>query len=206
MSNELKSCPFCGSDDLITSLGPAAQDGHETVMCNQCESESAYRTWNKRSQSAPAGWQLVQAVDAAMIEMANISPPMRRSECERLIRAALAAAPKAEQPPVQCPAYSERIVPASTALIQWAWEDEPESTLFDEGYNAARRWVKMQLEYAVSKAPHPSDDVAKDALVSALEKISAIEDRYNCGDWDEIEEARNIAKEALAAYRAANPA
>lgn len=32
------------------------------------------------------------------------------------------------------------------ALRQWAMDDEPESTLFDEGYNAARRWVKMQLE------------------------------------------------------------
>lgn len=32
---------------------------------------------------------LTAAVDAAMIEMQNISPPLRRSECERLIRAAL---------------------------------------------------------------------------------------------------------------------
>ena len=31
----------------------------------------------------------------------------------------------------------------------------------------------------------------------ALQKIAAIEDRYNCGDWDEIEEAREIANEAL---------
>jgi hypothetical protein len=28
-------------------------------------------------------------VDAAMVEMSNIHPPLRRSECERLIRAAL---------------------------------------------------------------------------------------------------------------------
>lgn len=34
-------------------------------------------------------------------------------------------------------------------------------------------------------------------LLDALEKISSIENRYNCGDWDEIEEARNIALEAL---------
>ena len=32
-------------------------------------------------------------VDAAMVEMKNITPPLRRNECERLIRAALAAAP-----------------------------------------------------------------------------------------------------------------
>lgn len=35
---------------------------------------------------------LVDAVDAAMVEMANISPPLRRSECARLIRAALGSA------------------------------------------------------------------------------------------------------------------
>lgn len=34
-------------------------------------------------------WQL--AVDAAMAEMRSVSPPLRRSECEHLIRAALAA-------------------------------------------------------------------------------------------------------------------
>lgn len=34
---------------------------------------------------------LTAAVDAAMVEMRNISPPLRRSECERLIRAALPA-------------------------------------------------------------------------------------------------------------------
>lgn len=32
---------------------------------------------------------LSAAVDAAMVEMRNISPPLRRSECERLLRAAL---------------------------------------------------------------------------------------------------------------------
>ena len=44
--------------------------------------------------------------------------------------------------------YSAIDAPAEVpyALRQWAMDDEPESTLFDEGYNAARRWVKMQLE------------------------------------------------------------
>lgn len=35
------------------------------------------------------------------------------------------------------------------------------------------------------------------SLKNALERISKIEDRYNCGDWDEIEEARKIANEEL---------
>lgn len=34
---------------------------------------------------------LVEMVDRAMVEMRNIHPPMRRSDCERLIRAALSA-------------------------------------------------------------------------------------------------------------------
>lgn len=34
---------------------------------------------------------IMRMVDAAMIEMENIHPPMRRSECERLIRAAIDA-------------------------------------------------------------------------------------------------------------------
>jgi hypothetical protein len=38
---------------------------------------------------------MIAAVDAAMVEMANITPPLRRSECERLIRAALTAKPEA---------------------------------------------------------------------------------------------------------------
>lgn len=65
MSNELKPCPFCGSNDLITSLGPAAHnDGSEMVMCNQCESEANFKTWNTRAQPivsglVPDGWKLV---------------------------------------------------------------------------------------------------------------------------------------------------
>jgi hypothetical protein len=41
--------------------------------------------------------------------------------------------------------------------------------------------------------------LAKDAgrYLSALQEITAIEYRYNCGDWDEIEEARNIAIAAI---------
>ncbi len=35
-------------------------------------------------------------IDAAMVEMANITPPLRRSECKRLIRAALSAAPASQ--------------------------------------------------------------------------------------------------------------
>ena len=39
-------------------------------------------------------------------------------------------------------------------------------------------------------------------LHTALKRIAAIEDKMFGGDWDEIEEARNIAVDALAAYLA----
>lgn len=48
--------------------------------------------WNPGS-AAPAAQPLltVEMVDAAMVEMSNIHPPLKRSECERLLRAALAS-------------------------------------------------------------------------------------------------------------------
>lgn len=56
---------------------------------------------------------LVAAVDAAMVEMKNISPPLRRSECERLIRAAAECMPAPQQAtpePVGEPvAYREKL-------------------------------------------------------------------------------------------------
>lgn len=45
----------------------------------------------------------IAMIDAAMVEMANISPPLRRSECQRLIRAALSAAPAPQAQPVAQP-------------------------------------------------------------------------------------------------------
>lgn len=44
-------------------------------------------------QSEPANHRLTLMVDAAMVEMQGIYPPLRRSECQRLITAALSAAP-----------------------------------------------------------------------------------------------------------------
>ena len=45
----------------------------------------------RATPSTAAGGDLVRMVDAAMVEMVNIHPPLRRKECERLIRAALDA-------------------------------------------------------------------------------------------------------------------
>ena len=37
------------------------------------------------------------------------------------------------------------------------------------------------------------NDATKE-LLDALRRIASIENKYNCGDWDEIAEAREIAE------------
>ena len=57
------------------------------------------------------------------------------------------------------PCSRERIIPVPTALIKWAYEPESEDVShFNDGYDAARRWVKMQIDYAVKKAQEASHD------------------------------------------------
>lgn len=51
--------------------------------------EEATRLVQTEQQPEQRKW--VEMIDAAMLEMRNIAPPLRRSECARLIRAALAA-------------------------------------------------------------------------------------------------------------------
>lgn len=57
----------------------------------------------------------------------------------------------------------------------------------------------IDLEACLQVARDLADALEKerDRLRVALEKIAAIEDNTSGGDWDEIEEARKIAKEAL---------
>ena len=51
----------------------------------------------KHFPAPPPVQEITEDVDAAMVEMKNIYPPLRRSECERLIRAAKYAAPVERQ-------------------------------------------------------------------------------------------------------------
>lgn len=64
----------------------------------------------------------------------------------------------------------ERIIPTSAELIQWAWEEEPEETRFQEGYNAAKRWVKMQIEAGIAAPAAP----AADAWIPVSERLPNI--------------------------------
>lgn len=55
--------------------------------------EVAATTETAPTQSEHADHRLTLMVDAAMVEMQGIYQPLRRSECQRLITAALSAAP-----------------------------------------------------------------------------------------------------------------
>lgn len=55
-------------------------------------------------------------------------------------------------------------------------------------------WGNTQLTEALLKA-----EAQRDALLEALKKIAAIENRMFGSDWEEIDEAREIARAAIAA-------
>jgi hypothetical protein len=83
----------------------------------------------------PVADSMTARVDAAMVEMKNIHPPLRRSECERLIRAALASAPVARE--------------------AVSWEDVRDSlAMFLSGATgkASKHWV-APLEDATASGP-----------------------------------------------------
>ena len=67
-----------GTRDVDQAALRAAIDGAEAIL--------------RSADGVDVAANLVEMVDAAMVEMKNIHPPLRRSECERLIRAALESA------------------------------------------------------------------------------------------------------------------
>ena len=83
------------------------------------------------NQSHVAGLEQV----IGLIDLVEHHPPVL-DQARRILVKLVAMIEQAKASPAEVP----------YALRQWAMDDEPESTLFDEGYNAARRWVKMQLE------------------------------------------------------------
>lgn len=76
--------------------------GH--IVCDYCTplahslqrsmAARGYASMDPQRQRELAAERMTEMVDAAMAEMSNIHPPIRRSECERLIRAALGALEK----------------------------------------------------------------------------------------------------------------
>lgn len=88
----------------------------------------------------------------------------------------------------------ERIIPTSAELIQWAWEEEPEETRFQEGYNAAKRWVKMQIEAGIAAPAAPAADAGL-VLEQAMYTLISIGYHENSGLVHEL-------RQSLAAHRA----
>lgn len=62
----------------------------------------------------------------------------------------------------------------------------------ENGFNY--KFINSKSAFAVA-----IDDI--DVLKNALIKISEIADNEFCGDWEEIEEARNIAEDALSSIQ-----
>ncbi|WP_437881064.1 phage protein NinX family protein [Pseudomonas sp. LRF_L74] len=133
------------------------------------------------------GSSFTAAVDAAMVEMRNIHPPLRRGECERLIRAALTAfkPQQAEQKPVAYCVFTDtgsiRIWSANSEAVGlkvMAEEGKPVTPLFT--------------------APPTSDT---DSLVDALEMIVKQYPNPDISHVDYRVHACRHAEHALAAYK-----
>lgn len=73
--------------DAIKSLVKRAEIRYTELKSPEGFSLDALR----HAAQSPSREMLTAAVDAAMVEMKNISPPLKRTECEQLIRAALTA-------------------------------------------------------------------------------------------------------------------
>ena len=101
----------------------------------------------------------------------------------------------------------ERIIPVPTALIQWAYEPESEDvSRFNEGYDAARRWVKMQIDYSASKASKPAHDVASVPDGFVMVPVKPTPEMLDCiMDWQKIGNVTAYRAMLAAAPKAEQP-
>ena len=109
--------------DLLEALRGVIE--HWPVPSSICKDRSAYEAARAAiSQAETAQGQesvnMTQMVDAAMVEMKNITPPLRRSECERLIRAALITPPAAQ--PAEWVGLTEEEINKLRHLVDWTAE------------------------------------------------------------------------------------
>ena len=85
-AQRLRELAGISQDDVTDPLHPRYIAGYK----------AGHAAGRRRAATQPAPAPLseleeIAMIDAAMVEMANIVPPLKRSECARLIRAALAA-------------------------------------------------------------------------------------------------------------------
>lgn len=99
------------TDAQIDEVFNQMPDGAQGFLKNWGYRQFAHALFEAAAQQTRAAVQtehtdhrLTLMVDAAMVEMQGIYPPLRRSECQRLIHAALTAAPEiSASPPVVDP-------------------------------------------------------------------------------------------------------
>ncbi|MCP1404468.1 hypothetical protein [Achromobacter insolitus] len=92
---------------------------------------------------------MIARVDAAMVEMQHIHPPLRRSECERLIRAALASAPVAGE---ACAWFTEDHLTDKSATT---WDRTVAERWRAKGWPVQSLFAAPQASEAVRDAGHP---------------------------------------------------
>ena len=83
------------TDKLAEALRDFLEEADQGIVATPFTRESARAALAALDAKPAPADALTQAVDAAMVEMKNIHPPLRRSECQRLIQAALNVAPAA---------------------------------------------------------------------------------------------------------------
>lgn len=67
------------------------------------------------------------------------------------------------------------------------------------GRNAIDRVIELEQARARDNIAFKQLRAQRDALLEALKKVAAIEDKMFGSDWEEIEEAREIARAAIKA-------
>lgn len=96
-----------------------------------------------------------------------------------------------------------RYVTTCDCMSEAAWDDyvrhDDYAALEDELAKSESRLHEVAVVCATAEQERNAALKQVEGFREALEKIAAIKNRYNCGDWDEIEEAREIAGTALSA-------
>lgn len=135
----------------------------------------------------PSRDQLTAMVDAAMVEMSNIHPPLRRSECERLIRAALGVTPSG-------PSELEMLRADHQAVQAAGFHDTGELL------SAYKRLVESVEDYTtqrdaagVQASQPPSDRDTIKAEVSRIEDLVAAGDLKAAATFTRMRELLNRA-------------
>jgi hypothetical protein len=127
-------------------------------------------------------------VDAAMTAMRNIVPPLRRSECEQLIRAALAAAPASLTP-----------APQGTASDDWlqyyAQKIEDEAEQHSDEFADIMRAIAEEMKSPAASLTQAATSEPVAAVVDRIKGMGLIANEFmDSRDADIMRKGFNLAR------------